>query len=256
MFEGLELEIASIKTPRFHVVDRCIDATQCQRPIESGDALPISYRSFSVQFGNAKLYRRSRNNSYQVGVFASPRIISRSAGTQVYQLGFHDGAIVYAKNDLVDKEQCIYEYESGLDMKVADDFAQWLADSCADARSNYDPQKWEEILRGPDAFSPEELRMIAARRFFSWEVLGIASNGDHILKVVNAGNGVLPVLTVGVRSKNGRLNGAISLKTGHIAPGNVEILHAAVYKGLLPVAEVELYDLPDPQPEDREFYSL
>jgi len=62
------------------------------------------------------------------------------------------------------------------------------------------------------------------------------------------------MLTLGVRSKNGRLNGSVALKIGHIGPGQTALLHVGCYKGLMPANEIEVFALSDPQPEDRELY--
>jgi len=85
-------------------------------------------------------------------------------------------------------------------------------------------------------------------------VLGIDQEGYHIFEITNAGRLPLPVLTVGARSKDGRLNGAIRLNIAHVPPGKTEVVHANCYKDLVPSGEIEIFDLPDPKPEDREYY--
>lgn len=63
------------------------------------------------------------------------------------------------------------------------------------------------------------------------------------------------MLTVGARSKDGRLNGAIRLKIGHVGPGQTAVLHVDCYKDFRPPQEIETFALSDPGPEDREYYS-
>jgi hypothetical protein len=85
-------------------------------------------------------------------------------------------------------------------------------------------------------------------------VRGIDLEGNHIIEVTNTGTRQLPVLKVGVRSKDGRLNGATLLKIAGLEAGETTVLHVDCYKGLKKPEELELFALPDPQPEDRLLY--
>jgi hypothetical protein len=149
----------------------------------------------------------------------------------------------------------LFSSQDGSERKVADDFAEWLNESCAQARSTYGRKKWAEILNGPKPFTAEERKIIQTRQQIQWRVLGIDSSGDHIFEVTNAASRTLQTLTVGVRSKDNRLNGAVLLKIGDIRPGQTTVLHADCYKEFVSPNESEIFALPDPQPEDREFYS-
>src|SRR5688572_14356491 len=99
MFEWLEREVSLIKTPRFHLVDGPADQKLQEAVIRSSLPLPASYKEFILRFGNAKLYRNSRNDSYRIGVFAAPRAATLDDGMRIYHLGFHDGASVYVKSE-------------------------------------------------------------------------------------------------------------------------------------------------------------
>jgi hypothetical protein len=77
----------------------------------------------------------------------------------------------------------------------------------------------------------------------------------HIVTVANSGSRTLPVLTVSVRALDGRLNGAVLLNTGVVGPGQTAVLHVSCYPGLRQPEELELFSLPDPEPEDRMRYS-
>jgi hypothetical protein len=255
MFEWLEQEISAIKTPRFHVVDGPIKAKLQEAVMQSSLPLPPSYREFVLKFGNAKLYRRTQNDSYRIGVFAGPREATLNDGSRIYHLGFHDGASVYVKSESSSTELPVFEFESGSEEKIADDFEEWLRESCAHARNTYGKEKWAEIIRGPEPFTVEEQELIEARRAIQWRVLGIDADGNHIFEVTNASGQALPVLTVGVHSKDRWLNGAVRLKIGHIGPGQTGIVHADCYKDLVSPHEIEVFALPDPQPEDRERYT-
>lgn len=253
MYEWLEQELAAVKTPRFHIVDGPADSRLREAVMQSSIQMPSSYKEFVLRFGNARLYRRSRNDSYIIGVFAGPRMQTLNDGTQLYQVGFHDSACVSVELGLAGCP--VFEFEAGLEEKAADDFDEWLEASCAAARDQYNEEQWAGILRGPEPFTQEENEIIETRRLFHWRVLGIDEDKNHIFEIGNASCRRLPALTVGVRSKDGRLNGAIRLRTEDIGPGQTTILHVGCYKGLKSAEEIEIFALPDPQPEDREYFS-
>lgn len=255
MFEWLEQEVSVIKTPRFHVVDGPAGAKLREAVTQPGLPLPPSYREFVLKFGNAKLYHRGESDSYRIGVFAGPRAATLHDGVRICHLGFHDGASVYVKPGSGSTELPVFEFQSGPEEEVADSFEEWLRESCAYARNAYGEEKWAEIVRGPEPFTVEERDVIEARRAIRWRVLGFDADENHILEVTNASGRVLPVLTLGVRSQDRRLNGAVLLKIGHIGPGQTAILHVDCYKSLLPSREIEIFAMPDPRPEERERYA-
>jgi len=244
----------AVKTPRFHLVDGPAESELREAVVRSDLPLPASYREFVLRFGNARLYRRVRNDSYRIGVFAGPREANLYDGTSVCEVGFHDGARVFVEPTGRSTRGAVWEIEAGSPHRVGEDFAEWLADSCAHARGQYTVEEWADILRGPKPFSPEEQEIVEARRHISWRLTGIDSAGNHVLEIRNASNCALPVLTVGVRSRDRRLNGAIWLEIGHVGPGQTATIHASCYKGLIRPDEIEVFELPEPRPEDREFY--
>lgn len=255
MFEWLEQEISSIKTPKFHLVEGPVDAKLREAIAQSPPVVPESYKEFVLKFGNSRLYRIARNDSYRIGVFAGPRKAVLADGTILQHLGFHDGANVYVKPSVAhSSKQPIFEFEDGYEERVAEDFEEWLATSCAHARKRYSASEWAAIVRGPEPFSAEEKKIIEARRLIRWNVLRIDPDGHHVFEISNGSQIVLPVLTLGVRSKDRRLNGGVYLKIGHVGPGQSSIVVAGCYKGLVAPSEIEIFSLPDPQPEDREFY--
>jgi hypothetical protein len=254
MFEWLEKELSEVKTPRFHLVEGPADA-QLRDAVDRSDlALPPSYKEFVLKFGNSKLYRRAKNDSYRIGVYAGPKREVLSDGSELFRIGFHDGAKVYFRPSNSTSESQILELESSGLEKVADDFADWLKASCTQARKSYGKEKWAELIRGPSPFDAEEEGIVEARRQFGWRVLGVDSQGNHIIRVTNSSKLNLPALTLGVRSKDGRLNGAILLPVGNISPGQTIELHIDCYRDFLKPHEVEVFSLPDPRPEDRDRY--
>ena len=254
MFEWLEKEISAVKTPRFHLVTGPAETTSEGVAVHSDLQLPECYREFILRFGNARLYHKANNNSYLIGVFADPKKGTSEDGNPIYDIGFHDGARVCMKPIPDRHEFAILEVELGVEEFVAKDFKEWLITSCTEARSSYGTEEWERILRGPEPFTPQEEDVIEARRRIRWRVLGVDRSGDHIFEITNCSSRLLPMLTVGLRSKNGRLNGEIRLNIGSIRPGQTAELRVGCYKGVMSPHEIEAFALPDPNPEDRARY--
>jgi len=253
MFEWLEQEIAQIKTPRFHLVDGPAPYNLREAMMSSGLSVPQSYKEFVLQFGNCKLYRIG-GDSYHICVYAGPRRDSLPDGRRIIEIGHSEDARVYIEDNVIyDANMSIYEYD-GKSRLIASNFCEWLVEACDYARSRYGREKWLEILHGPAPFNEGELRIIEARKMYRWKLLGIDLQGNHIFEIINASALTLPVLTIGIRLKNKRLNGSIFLPVGHIPPGGRERIIDACYKGLVPAEDIEAFDLPDPTPEDRDSY--
>ncbi len=253
MFEWFEQEASAIKTPRFHVIDGPPDAKLREAVLGSGLPVPSAYKEFVLKFGNARLYR-NRRISFRIGIFAAPREAVLNNGTRIYHLGFHDGASVYVKRETRSGQHPIFEFESGSEEEVAASFEEWFSKSCALARSSYSKGRWAEILRGPKPFTEEEAEIIEARRLIHWRVVGIDADKNHILEITNTGRRSLCTLTIGVKSKDRRLNGAVRVNIRHVGPGQTALVHAGCYNDLLPCEQVELFSLPEPKPEDRDYY--
>jgi hypothetical protein len=253
VYEWLEREISAIRTPRFHLVDGPADTRLREAILQSTIQVPASYREFVLKFGNAKLYRTA-DDGYLLGVFAGPRAGTLRGASPIYQIGFHNGAKLCVRPGAHGRGTELLEIEGSSSNPIVDDFEDWLKSNCACARESYGTEKWEEILRGPLPFTSAEEEVIEARRKIRWRVLEIDPSGDHVFEVTNGSCRTIPALTVGLRSKNGRLNGAVRLKIGDVGPGQTAQLRAGCYKDLMPPHEIEAFALPDPNPEDRDYY--
>lgn len=122
MFEWLENEIASIKTPNFHIVDGAVNTLTQKAINESLVTVPRFYKDFVQKCGSARLYLHPANRNYKVVVFGAPRESVKDNGNNIYHIGSYDGASVYFKETTNVFECTIYEYESGYEEKVAVDF--------------------------------------------------------------------------------------------------------------------------------------
>jgi hypothetical protein len=258
MFEWLIDEMASVKTPKFHLVDGPASGELREIILASEIPVPPSYKEFVLKFGNAKLFRMG--SVHAVGVFGAPREAETGQGEPLWYFGKSYPAPAYFKAQLLQPghESPIFEWyhQAGL-RKVSDDFETWLRKRCQAARRRYKKRQWEAIKPGPEPFSPEEERIVVARRRYRWRVLGVAPNGDLRFEVHNGSDITLPFLSLGVRGKPNPkntypLNGGVWLAVDTLAPGETGIIEKDCYKKLLNPVETEVFELPDPGPEDRE----
>lgn len=254
MFEWLENEIREIKTAKFHIVDGPADIAlknaveKCEVPI------PKSYREFVIRFGNAKLYREL--NYYKVGVLASLRDEVSKGGESYYRFGHYDSNSAYFKESELQSGEETPIYEGGEDQicQVADGFETWLRKRCTAAKRKYTKAAWAKIIDGPIPLTSEEIKIIEARRKFTWRVLDVTPEQDFLIEVHNGSEAVLPFLSIGVRWKVSGSNGGIKIPVSNIPPGKKAVVRCDAYKEMVDPSKIELYSLPDPGPEDRDRY--
>jgi hypothetical protein len=254
MFEWLEQEIGKIKTPRFHLVKGPADAA-LRAAIEGFEVpLPRSYKEFVRRFANARLFRR--DPGCLLGVRVPPIKVQSWKGEDLYRIGHYQSESAYLKSSLLrgEDEAPVFEGDPGRQVKVADGFEAWLIKRYRAVRRTYKKQKWAEIVAGPAPFTPQELRIIEARRKFTWRVAGITPERTFLFEVHNGSDTVLPYLTAGVRRKDGSPYGGVWLPVAHIRPGQTAVVEHDVYSKWMDPSEVELVPDPDPEPEDREGY--
>jgi hypothetical protein len=254
MFDWLATEIEMIKTRRFHVTTGPADIPLLAA-IEASDApLPHTYKEFVRRFGGAKLYRQGLG--YLVGVWVPPKREQSWQGEQLYGIGHYQSSTAYFKGSFLRGEETtpVFEGFPSRQVQVADSFEAWLTKRCKAARKTYKRQKWAEIVAGPPPLTPEERKVVEARRLFTWRVVGITPERDLLIEVHNGSEIVLPFLSIGVRRKDGGMFGGIWLPVSDIYPGKTALVAFDVYKKMVNPSEVELIPEPDPEPEDREHY--
>lgn len=260
MFEWLKNEMAKVKTRKFYIVDGPAPA-DLREAIEHSDvAIPPSYEEFVLQFGNAKLYRQG--SVYLVQVFASLVDAESNEGETLLQFGRTDMSLAYFKESLLIRglESPVFEWynEQGL-RQTADNFEEWLNAKCSAARGQFKKKEWEAIEKGPPPFSAQERAIVEARKRFRWRIVGVAPSGDLRFEVHNGSNLVLPYLSIGIRGKlrppkRGPLNGGVWLPVSSILPGETKIVEKDCYKDVVDPSDVEAFEEPDPEPDDRDLY--
>ena len=105
------------------------------------------------------------------------------------------------------------------------------------------------------AFSKNEQKIVAARRQFTWKLMGFAENGDALFEVHNASEMRLPYLSIGIQGRGGsKLTGGVWLDIAGIEPGNTGIVQKDCYKDQLSPEELECVEMNDPTPENKDRY--
>lgn len=254
MYEWIDLEIATVKTGKFF----CVGLDSENDPGASFDltTFPQSYVQFMRRFGKAKFFRDD-TDCYDIGVYSHPieRVID---GETYWEVGWYDESSVLLRGPAPvpgTEWPVVEESKYGRLRQVAESFDAWLSLRWAAAKSRYGPRKWRKIVEGPAPFTPEELAVVEARRKFRWRLLEVDQNCAMRFELINESNRQLPFLGIGVHGKRRGVWLGIVLKVDHILPGTSGV---AVYdrfpEGMLEPDEIEVFEYPDPEPEDRVFY--
>jgi hypothetical protein len=261
MFDWLRKEVSRIRTPKFHLFES-LPANHLISYIDEAvvQSLPPSYLAFLAEFGSARLYRMS--NYYLVGVYKVPeRVIVKNSGEKYFSFGYssrYGGAYFQLSMLQPGVETPVFEWDFDDPDAVmeygGDNFEVWLRSRCKKEKRNYSKKEWQHILDGPDPFTSAEQEIVRARKQYKWRVIGFNENGDVQFQVKNESSITLSYLSLGVRAKDRSINGGAFLPVSHIKPGEEAIIERDCYKKWIPRANLEVYDLPDPEPEDRQVY--
>ncbi len=104
-------------------------------------------------------------------------------------------------------------------------------------------------------FSKKQLKVVAARKRFTWRHTGFAPNGDAMFEVFNGSDMQLPYLSIGVQGRGGtKLTGGVWLDVSGIEPGSTGTVQKDCYKNQLSPEEVECFPKCDPTPETKDRY--
>ena len=219
MYEWFVRELAEIKTPGFHVVDGPGSESLRRDVLRATLPIPPSYREFIFRFGNAKLYKQG--SAYSVGVRAFPEEAESATGDRLRRVGHFDDAGAYLKESLLagEQESPVFEWTTDGLARVANSFDEWLEKRSDAARRKYGKKRWNEIVRGPKPFSPDEQAIVEARRQFRWRLLGVSEAGACRFEIENNSPRTLAYLSVGLRSRDGRVTGGAWLPVSDVFPG-------------------------------------
>lgn len=199
------------------------------------------------------------NSYWLIEVYAGPRE-SEFKNETFIQFGRTHTSLAYFKESLLveGSETPIFEWRHSQGVRqTASNFEEWLKGKCSSARKKYKKSDWKVIKTGPLPFTEKEKIIVEARKGFRWRILGICANGDLKFEIHNGSKITLPYLSVGIRGKHrspsqGILGGGASLPVASIGPGETKTIEHDCYKKFVAPEDVEVFDKPEPGPEDRE----
>lgn len=211
---------------------------------------PPSYIDFVNRYGGTKLFRRG--NGYLLIVLSLPLKVDGGKAGVLYQFGSYDDAKCYFKQKLMKQksESPVFAFEGGSLVRVAKGFGEWFTNAVAELINQ------DRALPSLDTtcpFTDEEKRILEIRKGFNWLV--VERTHEHVvINVTNSSDSNLDCFTLGVRSKDRTLNGAVRVDVKDLAPGMSTIISLDCYSDLVAPEDVDLFDLPNPTPAKRSCY--
>jgi hypothetical protein len=245
MTEDCIQALRNAKTPRAFD-SKSVEATD----VSAAAAVSSQYADFLRSHGAVRMFPRGR--AYRLHVTPTLQKVRRD-DHDLLELGNDDGEPVYFLAHDSDGEPRVYTVFEGELEEVGASFDEWFASACERIRNSYSDEEWKALLDGPSAFSSRERAVIEARRKFDVSIEGIEPDKRVRLRVHNGSELTLPWLTVGVRSTNPPLEGALWLDVSNIKPGTTATLTVDAYRDQVDPANIEL-ELRDPRPEDRKSF--
>lgn len=250
MYQWLEQELESVKTRKFFIVH----GRSGEGPEAPTQPLPESYRRFLRMFGKARFFRDG-SGCYAMGVVDRPDLqILR--GERYWRVGWYQEQSVLLKELPLTEQREWPAFEHAASSRprhVAESFDAWLATRWTATKASFGPRTWKRIVAGPAPFSTEEMAIVQARKLFHWQLVDIAADCTLRIEVTNASDRRLPFSGLGVHGSRRGVWLGLAVPVGHIPPGQRAIVEhrGLISLGLVP-SEVELFQEPDPGPEDRE----
>lgn len=262
-YDWLKQETDSIRLKQFFTFE--------PRPVSDLDLfearygpLPSDYREFVQQFGQARLFRHQRSPWHCLSIFAPPRAQQLKAGgggkgarpSMRIEVGhqINSGDAWFQWNDGVFVEGgAIFAGLSCQPARVIASFEDWLKKSFHSSKKLYSKTEWQAALNPARPFDERERQIVGAIPNYGFRKVGVSVSGNVLVQVENKSPIELPLLTVGVRNREG-MEGTIALSTEGILPDTTRTIEADAYRSAMNPHEVELFRLPVPEPEDRPYY--
>jgi hypothetical protein len=256
MYDWLSEQVAGVKWQRFFAFKRDAEPNAIASIERQFAVLPHDYKSFILRFGEARLFRCLDHPSYNLAVFARPRVLEGRKGETLLAIGFFvNGGYAHLRKPkgAAVVEAGVFE-GAGLQVrKAAASFEEWLKKRFNSSKALYKKRDWRRIIEGAPPFTEEELRIVEAIKRFDFEKVGAAASGNTLIKVYNGSAIKLRYLSIGVRAK-GRIEGGGYLDVSDIGPGESKVIEHDCYKSLVSSDKIELFRKPPPEPEDREMF--
>jgi hypothetical protein len=254
-YDSIKSRIAEVKTAKFFVLNRV--SSESIRTFEaSWGTLPSDYKDFVAEFGQVDLFRDTKNPWHRLRVFFPPSEFSRDSEGICLQIGYYlNTGYSYLKwrDGTYLGGGAVYVGDSIPTKRYAESFEKWFSRSFALAEKSYSTSEWQSIVAGPPPFSERDRQIVQAIPLFKFRKVGVSDNGNILVEVQNCSDMELPFLTVGVHLKKS-IDGSIVLPIAGLKPGETRIVERECYRQVVEPQRVDLFRLPLPEPEDRQYY--
>lgn len=225
------------------------ERSDMEKLVSLSAAFPPSYLEFLARYGGVKLFREGYG--YLLIVLALPQQLDGGESGVLFRFGSYDDSYCYFLSSLLkaSEESPVFAFDDGKLVRVAKSFSEWFTLGVRELISR------QESKAGGDrtAFTEAEKRVVQLRKEYNWLVVGTTDTYVEIL-ITNESDSTLDCITLGVRSKDHTLNGAVRVDVKGLSPGMSRKLQLDCYSDLIDSSCVELFDLPDPTPGTKSNY--
>ena len=248
MYENLIKDIKKIKTRNFHKLEVKDFSKLDDLLFKEKNEPTLEY--FWKAFGGAKLFRVGRM-SYKMVIFNKLEFNEYKKNELVY-FSFVDDVRFF----LDQKTGEIYKGVEGGFKKEASSFLDWFSVSYNCLVGSYKKNDWKKIVSGPSPFSQEEIELLKLKKNIVWQDMGLeGESSQRIFSVENRNSsGVVKWLTIGVKSIDKRLNGAIYLDIEGVKEGETVNITNSCYSELYDPRKLETFPIDMQGPEEREYF--
>ncbi len=226
--------------------DRC-DITLL---LSLSSAFPPSYIDFLTRYGGVKLFREGLG--YLMTVLPNPVMLDDDEYGDLLRFGSYDDSYCYFSPTSMkpNEETPVYILDDGELVMVASSFSEWFSLCATELLSRYPSMRDGEAVA---AFSEQEQLIVRSRKQYQWHITG-CTDKFVVVNITNASDTTLDCITLGVRSIDRRVNGAVKVDVRDLAVGMSKDTSLDCYSDLVDPFQVELYNLPDPTPGTRSMY--
>jgi hypothetical protein len=213
-------------------------------------AFPPSYIEFLTRYGGVKLFREGLG--YLMTVLPAPVKVDGDDHGDLFWFGSYDDSYCYFSSTSMkpNEESPVYALDDEELVPVAQSFSEWFSLGATALLSEQPSMRDGEPAA---AFSEQEQMIVRGRKQYQWHITG-RSEKFVAINITNASDATLGCITLGVRSIDRTVNGAVRVDVRDLAVGMSKDINLDCYSDLVHPSQVELFDLPDPTPSTRSTY--
>jgi hypothetical protein len=211
---------------------------------------PPSYIEFLTRYGGVKLFREGLG--YLMIVLPTPVKVNDGEHGDLFRFGSYDDSYCYFSSASMkpNEESPVYALDDGEWLPIASSFSEWLTRGATALMSQ---QYSTGVSETAATFSEHEEMIVQLRKLFRWRIIG-RTEKFVVINITNESSGTLNCITLGVRSIDRSLNGAVKVDVRDLAAGMSKNINTDCYSDLVHPSQVELFNLPEPTPGTRSTY--